>query len=417
MSAQPPKRALVLSGGGARGAYEAGVVRYILEALPDHLGYRPRFDIVCGTSVGAINAAWVAATADQPGKCVQRMQVLWKSLVFSEAVKFSYGEIWRFLRRNLLGQRFSLPALQGPRKPPHREGGFLKTGFFDRIVRDEIPFHKIGENLESGLLDAVSVSATNIITGQTTVFAHSNRGLPPWTRDVRRVAHRGALTPEKVLASAAIPLLFPAVRIGQYWYCDGGLRQNTPISPALRLGADRVLVVALRGRTLEERVTPPPEMLSRYREHPTQAFVIGKLLDALLLDPLEYDLDVLERVNAILEYGGEAFGEDVFVDRLNEVWRAHRGQGYRVVRPLLLRPSEDLGALAARFARAQPDDFWGSLPLRTMSKRALEAEGAAESDFLSYLLFDGGYTGRLLEMGYRDAAAQREELVAFFEDE
>lgn len=411
MSEESPKRALVLSGGGARGAYEAGVVRYILEVLPDYLGKRPQFDIICGTSVGAINAAWIAATVDQPARCIRRMEVLWQGLEFSEAVKFSYLEVLRLMRRLFMGQTLSLP-----RPNEQRHGGFLKTGFFDRIIGDEIPFGQIEANLKAGLLDAVSVSATNIITGQTTVFAQSAKELPPWTRDVRRVAQRGPLNPKKVLASAAIPLLFPAVRIGQYWYCDGGVRQNTPISPALRLGADRVLVVALRQRTMRERVTPRPDLVRRHRDHPSQAFIIGKLLDALLLDPLEYDLDVLERVNAILEYGEEAFGEEVFVDRLNEVIRAHRGQGYRVVHPLLLRPSEDIGALAARFARQQPRQFWGSLPLRTVAQRALEAEGAQESDFLSYLLFDGGFTGQLLSMGYEDAAQKRDALVEFFSD-
>lgn len=405
----------MLSGGGARGAYEAGVVRYILEVLPDYLGSTPQFDIICGTSVGAINAAWLAATIECPRRCVRRMNVLWRSLVFSEAVQFSYAEVWRLFRRTILSKKLRLPLGRSAGEG-QREGGFLQTNFFDRIITEEIPFENIARNLADRRLGAISVSATNIITGQTTVFVQSSQRLPPWTRDVRRVAQRGPLSAKKVLASAAIPLLFPAVKIGQYWYCDGGLRQNTPISPALRLGADRVLVIALRSRTVEERVQPRPEVLARYRDHPNQAFVVGKLLDALLLDPLDYDLDVLERVNAILEYGEEAFGEDDFVDRLNSVLRSHRGQGYRIVEPLLLRPGQDLGGLAARFARAQADDFWGSLPMRLIGRRALEAEGAQESDFLSYLLFDGGYTGQLLDLGYRDAKERHDDLLEFFSD-
>lgn len=408
-----PKRALVLSGGGARGAYEAGVLGYVLEELPEYLGERPRFDIICGTSVGAINAAWVAATLDEPEHCAGRLETLWRSLVFEEVVEFSYQELWRILRQTVLEYGLSLPA----RKPQQgREGGFLETTFFDELIRREIPFENIRRNLDAGLLESVSVSATDIITGQTTVFVDTAKKVPPWTRDVRRRAVGGAVTAEKVLASAAIPVVFPAVNVAGRWYCDGGLRQNTPISPALRLGADRVLVIALQNRSLDDE-SANLERERRWRDsHPTQAFVMGKVLDALLLDPLDYDIEVLERVNAILEYGEEAFGERRFVEELNEVIRRHRGQGYRVVEPLLIRPGRDLGEMAARFARNQRPQFWGSLPLRFLAGRALEAGGAQESDFLSYLLFDEGYTGQLYELGFRDAAARREELVEFFQD-
>jgi NTE family protein len=407
-----PRRALVLSGGGARGAYEAGIIRYILEVLPDHLGQVPRFDIICGTSVGAINAAWLAATVDNPKFSFHRLGFLWRSLAFSDVVQFSYEEIWRIVRRFAGDADRRLSALS---TGPSREGGLLRTSHFDRIIRRELPFHKIRDNLAAGRLGSVSVSATDILTGRTTVFVQSRDALPPWTRDARRVAIDGPLTAEKVLASAAIPIFFPAVKIGRHWYCDGGLRQNTPISPALRLGADRVLVVALKSQSFEERIQP---VLSRQEPedeaHPNLMTVAGKLLDALLLDPIDYDLAVLQRINALLGYGKEAFGDDVFIERLNDVISQHRGQGYRVVEPLLIRPSRDLGAFAADFAASRDDAFWGSHALKLLGRRALSAEGSRESDLLSYLLFDGGFTGPLLEMGYADAEARHDELLAFF---
>lgn len=405
----------MLSGGGARGAYEVGVLRYIQQALPDELGEHPRLDIISGTSVGAINAAWLAATIDDPEESVQKLNLLWRRLIFSQTVQLSYGAAGRTLGR-LIWDRSPLPGR--PRRRRSREGGLFRTTFFDEIIGHEIPFNRIGDNLAKGHLEALSVSATNIITGQTTVFVQSSKPVPPWTRDKRRVALSGPMTARKVLASAAIPLIFPAVKIGAHWYSDGGLRQNTPISPALRLGADRVLVIALKRSNLGEE-----EERARQRvvygdgpRHPNPAFVAGKFLDALLLDPLDYDLSVLERVNGILEYGQEAFGEEVFIEKLNEVIRAHRGQGYRVVRPLLLRPSQDMGELASRFARRQRADFWGSLPLRMLAERALAEEGARESDLLSYLLFDGDFTGQLIDMGYADAKARHDELVEFFSD-
>ncbi len=408
-----PKRALVLSGGGARGAYEAGVIRYILQVLPDALGAPPRFEIICGTSVGAINAAWLAATIDDPSRCATELEHHWRRLVFSDIVRFSYRELWRIFRQTVLEQKLSMP----PRRPTDgREGGILQTSFFDDIIRREIPFPNIADNLDAGLLESVSISATDIITGRTTAFVQSRSGVPPWTRDARRVAIGGPLTPEKVLASAAIPVLFPAVHIDNHWYSDGGLRQNTPISPALRLGADRVLVVALKSRSFEEKIGPVVEAPPQKTSHPNHAFVLGKVLDALLLDPLDYDLDVLERINAILKHGKEAFGREEFLSELNEVLRTHRGQGYRIVDSLLIRPSHDLGEVAAEFAVEQPDDFWGSMPLRFIARRALAAEGAQESDLLSYLLFDGGYAGQLIDMGYRDAAERHDELVEFFSE-
>lgn len=409
------RRALVLSGGGARGAYEAGVLRYIQEVLPDDLGEAPRLDIISGTSVGAINAAWLAATLDDPQDSVRRLCSIWRRLIFSQTVQPSYRDAARAVRRMLWDRA---PVAHRPRRKRSREGGLFRTTFFDEIIGHEIPFNRIGDNLAKGVIESLSVSATNIITGQTTVFVQSSKPVPPWTRDKRRVALSGPITARKVLASAAIPLLFPAVQIDDHWYSDGGLRQNTPISPALRLGADRLLVIALKRSNLgeeEERVRKRVD----YGEapgHPNPTYVLGKFLDALLLDPLDYDLNILERINGILEYGGEAFGEDIFMEKLNEVIRAHRGQGYRVVHPLLLRPSQDMGELASRFARQQRADFWGSLPLRMLADRALADEGARESDLLSYLLFDGDFTGQLIDMGYKDAMARHDELVEFFSD-
>ncbi len=410
----PPRRALVLSGGGARGAYEAGALSYILGVLPESLGRPPHLDILCGTSVGAINATWLAATIDAPNYCAERLEELWRSLVFSEVVQFSYRDLWQMVQRSVVN---SVPGQAVSMDDTPREGGVLDTAFFDNLIQREIPFEQIARNLDDGIIDAISVSATDLVTGQTTVFIQSNDDVPPWTRDARRIASGGAMTAKKVLASAALPVLFPTVQINGRWYCDGGLRQNTPISPALRLGAERVLIISLKSRSFEEQLEPAVDATTPSQARPTLPFVIGKLLDALLLDPLDYDLDVLERVNAILEYGEEAFGDErSFVDELNEVIKSHRGQGYRTVDPLLIRPSRDLGEIAADVAGSQPDEFWGSFPLRMTVGRALTAEGARESDLMSYLLFDRAYTGQLFDMGFSDAESNHDELVEFFSD-
>lgn len=427
-----PKISLVLSGGGARGAYEAGALRYIFEDVAKELGRPIRFSTISGTSVGALNAAWIAATIDDPARSVQRLWYLWRTLQFSNVVNISYQDVWRAFRR-AFGEdedRTKIArALPGPfakivkPKATHREGGFLKTTFFDHLVRNEIPFANIRRNIDRGLLDAISVSTTDIVTGRTTIFIDSHTGvIPPWTRDFRRVAISGPMTPEKVLASAAIPLVFPAVKIGNHWYCDGGIRQNTPIAPALRMGADKILVLSLQTKSMP----PPPISLpedahnndhtdtSENVPHPNITFMMGKLLDAILLDPLDYDLAVLSRVNALLRHGEEAYNDPDFMHKLNVVIQKHRGQGYRYVEHMLLRSSQDMGRIASDVAAAQPKSFWGSPLLQRLGHHAIDNEGYRESDLLSYLLFDGQYTSQLLDLGYEDARERHDELVEFF---
>ncbi len=402
------KRALVLSGGGARGAYAAGVIRYIVDDIAKDLGRPVHFDIISGTSVGAINAAWLAATMHDPEFCGQRLWYLWRTMQLKEAVKVSNRNVATMLYRLF---RDTPDSVMEPKRG--RSVSLLDTEYIANIIRDEVPWANIQKNIHDGILDALTVTATDVHTGRTTVFVQSERmELPPWTRDPRRKAVAGPIDANKVMASAAIPLFFPAIKIDDHWFFDGGLRQNTPIAPALRMGADKVLVISLKSAM---RFTEPsPEQLEKA---PTGSFLIGKVLNALLLDPLDYDLSYLERINGLLRHGEEAFGKDVsFIDTLNDVVEAYRGQGYRIVDTTLFRPSQDLGQLATDFAGALSNDEWGSPILATIGRRASDMEGYRESDFLSFLLFDAGYTGRLLDLGYADAANKHDELVRFFTD-
>lgn len=410
MSRIAGKRALVLSGGGARGAYAAGILRYILDEVPAALGHPIRFDIISGTSVGAINATWLASTLNDPTFCGQRLWYLWRRMRLADTVDVSYGNVFTMLSR-LMGD--TPDATLQPRKG--RTLSILNTRYFNTLIQNEIPFDQLRQNVKTGVVDALTVTATEVHTGRTTVFVESaQEALPPWTKDPHRAAIKGPITANKVLASAAIPVLFPAVRIDQNWYFDGGLRQNTPISPALRMGASRLLVISLKSG---KRIHPPsgPDLDSP----PTISFLLGKLLNALLLDPLDYDLAFLERINAMLKYGQEAFdahGQGDFIKELNEIFEVHRGQGYRHVESLLIRPSDDLGEIAGDFAAQLSDREWGSRVLATVGRRVSKVDGYRESDFLSYILFDRGYTGTLLDLGYADAQERHDELVAFFQD-
>jgi NTE family protein len=399
------KTALVLSGGGARGAYEVGVLRYLREELPLRLGHMPRLDILCGTSVGAINAAYLAATADDPAGQARRLGHHWCSLTLENVLHLTMSDLFHAARL----------ILGGPPPPPRAGelglGGLLNTAGLQRFVLRHVPWKGISANVAAGHVEALSVSATHVASGNTVVFVERKGGeLPPWSRDpfVRaRAAHIGPL---HVLASAAIPVLFSAVPLDGHFHCDGGLRQNTPLSPALRLGADRVLVISLR-----HLPTPSEEeavAAARERDYPNPWFLFGKALNALLLDHTDYDLDRLHRMNAIVDGGIRAFG-DRFLDELNRVLLPLRGQGVRLIRSLRIRPSRDIGTLAAAHARSPR--LSGTPGLTGRALRYLAGEGR-EADLFSYLLFDGRYAADLIELGHADARAREAELVEFFQD-
>jgi NTE family protein len=210
---------------------------------------------------------------------------------------------------------------------------------------------------------------------------------------------------------AAIPLLFPAVKIGDEFFTDGGLRQNTPMSPAIRLGADRLLLISLR------HVSEIPREMQRERveAYPKPLFMIGKALNALLLDHTEYDLDRMQRLNHILEAGNNAFGSR-FQEVMNRELIRLRGAPLRRIEAVHIRPSEDIGSLAADFAKRGMLKVQGTVARRLIRKLS-EGEAAHESDFLSYLLFDGDWAAQLIELGHRDAAAKEEELARLFDVE
>ncbi len=222
------------------------------------------------------------------------------------------------------------------------------------------------------------------------------------------------LLPAHALASAAIPVLFPAVRIGRTYYADGGLRLNTPLAPALRLGADRVMVVALRQSITHEHQTAMSD--GRIEDYASPTFLFGKVLNALLLDHLDSDLARMHVVNEILGDGVTAYGPD-FVERINEVAERERGQHFRKIHDLVIRPSRDLGVLANEVLETMPEDRSRS-PLLRLAMRSLDGDSASpEADLLSYLLFDGEFLGPLTDLGYADAKAREDELAAFFSDE
>ena len=408
-----PKRAIVLSGGGARGAYEAGVLRFIVEELPRRRGVVPNFDIVGGTSVGAIHACFLAATADGGEERGPQLTAIWEDLHVEEVFDFRGRHVFQIPRR-LWGLRRVAAQLRAGQRPD-RLYGLLDTKPLEDLVLRSIPWPGIRRNLKAGRLEAVCVTATQIATGRAVVFTErATRELPPWANQhsIRMQAIR--LMPIHALASAAIPILFPAVRVGARYYADGGLRLNTPLAPVVRLGANRILVIGLSH--IQEAEISETLAQERTMGFGNPMFLMGKVLNALLLSPIETDLSRLELVNSILEYGREACGEE-FAERINAAAAARGARPVQRIDALAIRPSYDLGMLAGELLQGRHGPFELAPFLRLFFRAFRASADPREADLLSYLLFDWRYARLLTDLGYRDAEAREDELAAFFSDE
>ncbi len=289
-------------------------------------------------------------------------------------------------------------------------GGAEAAGLFDvtpmaRLIEREIPWRAVARTLRHGHLSALSVSATEVASGRTVIFMQTGPdGTLPTTAPPRTIIRGALIGPLHALASAAIPILFPPVRIGRELFMDGGVRQNTPIAPALRLGATHVFAVGplARGAGHRERRRGPAAAGA--------AMVLGKVLNAFLLDHVQSDYEVLTRVNRMIEDGESAYGPG-FLGQVNKPVIDRGDLPYRRVQSLVVRPSEDIGKLAAAYVRS------GSLRGGGLTRRILtllDVGEATEADLASYLLFDGSFAKRLIDLGRADAEARRHEIAEFF---
>jgi NTE family protein len=395
---------LVLAGGAARGAYEAGVLQYLLCEVPRALGRPVPLDVLCGTSVGAINVCALAAWADEPEGRAARLVRAWTELRLAEVLRPDFREIVAMVG-GLAGH--------APTRMPHegRRGGVLEATPLEQLLQKAIPFERIQGNLRAGRLHALSVSTTHVKSGRTVVFIQRREpGLPRWREDPTILPREVRMRESHALASGAIPFLFPAVRIDGEFYCDGGLRQNVPLSPARRLGADGLIVVNPRyiGAPAHRAPSPPIE------PYPGPLFLLGKALNAILLDRIDADIDRLDRINRILDAGTRRYGAD-FVRDINDALGDDPGKGMRPLRAVLIRASQDIGELAATFVRSPEFRERAHGMTARLLRRLGEGEGPSGGDLLSYLLFDGAFAQKLIDLGWHDARARREELCTLLD--
>lgn len=386
-----------------RGAYEVGVVSGIAEVLDTEPGSQALFDIFAGTSVGAINASYFAANADSHDHRVDRLADTWQSLRLDDHARvrpFGLAPLpeafARWTKSTVLGK------------------SLLDTRAVEVLVRRTIDWERMHRNVDAGIVRAVMVAALHVVSGRTTVFTEGAPGVRiENTRDERRVTAFERITADHVLASAAIPLLFPTRKLGDHYYCDGGLRFNTPIAPAIRAGAERLVVVSVRHARSMREVAAVEEADNAQMQNLSPVFLVGKLLNALLLDPVQYDLQVLDRLNQMMEVLEETLSP-ADLERFHHIWIQHRGMPYRRIKTLTFTPSRDLGRLAAEYIRS-------SLKLKNLKpiaryllERASRDAPEAEADWASYMLFDGGFAHELIEIGRADARARANEIHEFF---
>lgn len=384
-----PKFALVLAGGGARGAYEAGVLRFILGDLPSRIGHPIRADLICGSSVGGLNGAAIGAWNGDPTG-TQELSAFWTGLSIADIYKFEALDLLRSPMRLMRG-------------PAHDELAWVDARPLHSVMREFFPWQQLWNAIDQHKLHGLVLTATDVNTGQIVQFIDG--AIDPDSIENHHGIQREhtRIRPEHVLASCAIPFLFPPVNIGGRPMVDGSLRQNTPISPALRMGADNVLVVGTRF----PRVAPAP---SDDDPMPSTPALLGKALNSLLLDPLHQDMARIELINGILEAGEAEFG-DAFVDRLNGQLGAKLTRQLRPVNTLCILPSEDLGKVA--MTHWDPNSIDATKGTRFMLSKV--AGDGDESDLLSYLLFDGSYTRVIEDLGYNDARSRETEIISFVE--
>lgn len=394
----------MLSGGGARGAYEVGVLRYVRERL----GRPTPLHCITGSSVGAINGAFIAATCDRPRAQARLLARVWSEINLDQIYRLGWSQI-RNLPQLLFGRSFT-------RKMTHGEtvGGLVDAAVLETIVRDKIPWQGITDNLHRGHLQAFSCSATELATGTTTVFVQTREGkLPFWPADPGQMIVHTPIAAPHALASAAIPVLFPAVRVGDRFYVDGSLRQNTPIRPAMRLGANRLLVIGLRQKNAA-RIA-----VNRAREHsqtvyPNAVFMLGKVLNALMLDKLEADMARIKRTNELVAAGRTLYGED-FAEKIGAEISGRNGKPYVKIDVALIQPSRNLGEVAYDVIRRTGLRRYSSVMARWLRRTMDTGEEFQENDLASYVLWDPDYARELMDLGFNDARARHDEIAALFE--
>lgn len=374
---------LVLTGGGARSAYQAGVLRGLHQvAVEEKLGDQFRFNVFSGISGGAINASYLASHADTWDQAIESLWQRWQKLTLEAVVE---TDVWPLLKKvTKVGTNLGFGGVFWKKKKPTE---LLSSEPLRKMLAGGSNFERFQNNLKSGLVQGLGLTATHYGYGTSVTFYQGQSNIKSWARR-NRIGLPTVLSNEHVMASAAIPFLFPPILIDGAYYGDGAMRMSAPLSPAIHMGAHKILAIGVRYSRSEsevyKRVESPGDMKSV-----SLADIAGATLNALFLDAVDSDVERLERINRTLSL--------IHEDKKHP-------EALKNIPVLIVRPSQDLGALA----KGQLSKF--SWTMRHLL-RGLGASEERGSDLISYLAFDHSYTGQLLELGYKDALNQRQSIL------
>ena len=379
---------LVLTGGGARAAYQVGVLQGVSEILRD-IGWQPErnpYDIICGTSAGAINATALACHADNFGEGLEKVLRVWENFSVDQVYRADMLGIARSGAKWLSTMAFGWLLRKWSAHPP---SSLLDNTPLITLLNRMLNFPRLDAALLDGSLHALAVTASSYTAGKHITFFQSEAWIEPWVRS-QRIAMRSQIGVEHLLASSAIPLIFPATPIycngRREYFGDGSMRQLAPIAPAIHLGADKILVIGAGRLNEQARDT------SEFARYPSLAQIAGHALSSIFLDSLAVDIERVTRVNLTLSVLTE---------------EQKKKTPLRPIDTLIISPSERLDEMAGGHVASLPR------PIRMLlgGIGATEARGAA---LASYLLFEASYTCDLIRLGRNDALARRDDVVAFF---
>lgn len=376
---QTPKLGLVLPGGGARAAYQVGVLRAVAHLLPK--GSPNPFPIISGTSAGSINAIALAIHAQHFRKGVLRISRVWEN--------FHVNQVFRSDTRGIVKNGLHwLSAMMLGGLGKYNPSALLDRDPLQPLLEKYLDCSQIQRAIDDGVLYALGITASSYQSGQSVTFYQGDEAIQPWKRE-RRLGIRQNLTVEHMLASSAIPFVFEATQLNDEFYGDGSMRQIAPLSPAVHLGADRLLVVGIRKKQDENHC----EICDK--GYPTLAQVAGHVLNSIFLDSLDTDLERLQRINKTIS---------LISDRRLE----QGGVALRPVDVLVIAPSQNLDEIAMRHAHHLPRALRSIL-------RGIGASDGHGATVISYLLFEKEFCRELITLGYRDAMKVKDQIRQFLD--
>jgi NTE family protein len=368
------KLGLVMTGGGARGAYQVGVVR----ALYEIIGIKQRlFEVITGNSAGALNSMYLAANAENWDVATSNLADLWKRLRPQHVYDLRGRTITDLGVKWLGGTVFGGLTSKGS-----HINYLLDTQPLRELISRELDFAHIQQNINLGHLYGVALSTTNYNSGSSVIFYQGSQNISDWSRS-DRFSHRTHLTNDHLMASAAIPFFFPPVKVEESYFGDGCIRQTTPLSPAIHLGADKLFAIGVRFPHNEARMK---DLSFSPFNNPTIGQIAGVMLNAIFLDSLEADVERLTRINKLIAEGGHKELKSIPI--------------------FTIRPSRDLGKMTERLSDHLP-------PILRYLLKGIGVSEHEGLDLLSYLAFDESYSKPLMDLGYEDTYKQKEEIKAF----